>query len=58
MFTDSPLCAVAHDLVSAPTPMAVLPLAAPDVALEATCTPSFTNPVLLDPSLLMTLIVL
>ena len=34
MITDNPLCALAHDLVSAPTPLAVLPLAASDRAVD------------------------
>ena len=35
MITDSPLCTLAHNLVSAPTPMAIVPLAASDRALDA-----------------------
>ena len=51
MITDSPLYAIARDLVSAPAPLAILPLAASDRALDALCTPSFTNPILLEPFL-------
>ena len=49
MITDSPLCVLARDLIDAPTPLAVLPLTASDRALDAPCTPSFTNPALLEP---------
>ena len=35
MFTDSPLCTIARDLISAPTPLAVVPLTAPEEALDA-----------------------
>ena len=44
------MCDIARNIDPAP-PLAVLPLAAPDVALDEPCTPYFSDPIQLDPFL-------